>query len=140
MPTRALLESNVFIFGFERRSSNSHRILELLAEGEVRGVVTDRVVREVIGHFRRFYGKDLAASLRDFMLLVCDLVLEADLEIPQEFIDRVGRKDAGALAATRALGLARLVSTDRDFEGLPERRTPREFLTDFGESAKRGEE
>lgn len=140
MPTRALLDSNVFIFGFERRGSNSHRILEMLSTGEVRGVVTDRIVREVMRYFRKHYGKDLGSEFRDFILLTCDLVLEADLRIAREIMALVGPKDAGAVAATRALGLARLVSTDRDFAAIPERRTPRDFLRDLGERARAGDE
>ncbi|MGI0149022.1 MAG: PIN domain-containing protein [Thermoplasmata archaeon] len=140
MPTRALLDSNVFIFGFERRGSNFHRILEKLVAGEVRGLVTDRIVREVIGYFRRHYGKDLASEFRDLILLTCDLALEADHRIPLDLVRLVGRKDAGALAAARASGLARIVSTDRDFDRVPERRTPREFVQDLGENPASGDE
>ena len=140
MRTRALLDSNVFIFAFERGGSNSNRIVEMLAEGEIQGVVTDRIVREVMGYFRRSYGKDVAAEFRDFILLRCDLVLEADLSITNPIVASVGRKDAGALAAARGLGLARLVSTDRDFSGTPEHRTPRDYLSELGEKPRPGEE
>lgn len=140
MPTRAFLDSNVFIFAYERRRSNSHRVVEKLVEGDVRGLVTDRVVREVMRYFRKYYGKDLSAQFRDLILLSCDLVLEADVDIRPEMVGLVGKKDAGALAATRSLGLGRLVSTDRDFERLPEWRSPREFLRELGESPRAGDE
>lgn len=140
MATRALLDSNVFLFGFELRSSNSHRILELLATGEVRGVVTDRIVREVLRYLRRHYGRDVAGKFRDFILLTCDLVLESDVVISKDHIALVGAKDAGALAAVRAMGLARLVTTDSDFSGASERRTPREFLREMGRRAGPGDE
>lgn len=140
MPTKALLDSNVFIFGFERRRSNSYRILERLVAGEIRGLVTDRIVREVIGYFRRHYGKDVASAFRDLILLTCDLALEADLRIPRGVVRLVGRKDAGAVAAARAAGLARIVSTDGDFEHVPERGTPREFIQELGEKPSPGDE
>lgn len=140
MPTRVLLDSNVFLFGFELRNSNSHRILERLSTGELRGVVTDRIVREVLGYLRKKYGKDVAGKFRDFILMTCDLVLESDTEIEKEHIRQVGAKDAGALAAVRALGLSRLVSTDSDFTGVPEWRSPRMFLQETGRKAHRGEE
>ena len=54
------------------------------------------------------------------------LVLEADLCLSRDLVVLVGLKDAGAVAATRSLGLARLGSTDRDVAGIPEGRTPRE--------------
>jgi len=133
MPTKAVLDSNVFLFGFERPRSNSHRILEKLAAGEVRGVVTDRIVREVIGYLRKYYGKDLAVQFRGYILSTCDLILEADLDVRSDLVFLVGEKDAGALAAARALGLARLVSMDWDFAKAPERRTPREFLVELRE-------
>ena len=140
MATRALLDSNVFLFGFEIPRSNSHRILEKLSQGEIRGVVTDRIVREVLRYLRKHYGKDVAGRFRDFVLLTCDLVLEADLAVRKGDVDTVEAKDAGALAAVRALGLARLVSTDSDFAKVPERRAPREFLRELRERPAPGEE
>src|SRR4030067_193094 len=44
MPTKAFLDSNVFIFGFERSRSNSRRILDLLVGGDLHGGVTDPLV------------------------------------------------------------------------------------------------
>ena len=140
MRNSAFLDSNVFIFGFEIPQSNSRAILEMLAAGEIQGVVTDRIVREVMRYFRREHGKDLSAQFRDFIILTCDLMLEVDLTIAPGLTSLVGRKDAGALAATRELGLARLVSTDRDFVDAPEHRTPREFLSEIGHKPHAGEE
>ncbi len=140
MRNRASLDSNVFIFGFQLPRSNSRRILLMLEAGVIQGVVTDRVVREVMNFFRKEYGKELAAQLRDFILMTCELVFEADLAIASDVVALVGRKDAGALVVTREHGLARLVSTDRDFAGAPEHRTPRELLSDIGEKTHASEE
>jgi len=140
MPIEAVLDSNVFLFGFERPESNSHRVLEKLAAGEFRGVVTDRIVREVMRYLRRNYGKDLSAQFREFILITCDLALESDLDIRADVVALVGRKDAGALAAARERGLRFLVSTDRDFGKVPERRTPREFLLELRDRARPGDE
>ncbi len=139
MATRAFLDSNVFLFGFELPTSNSHRILELLSTGDVRGVVTDWILREALGYIRRRYGKDVAGKYRDFILLTCDLVLEADVPISKEHAALVGAKDAGALAAARALGISRIVSTDSDFALVPERRTPPEFLREMGRRTRAGD-
>jgi len=103
-------------------------------------VVTDRVVREVMKYFRRRHGKDLAAQFRDLILLTCELVLESDLEVGRELQDLVGTKDAGAVAATRALGLAFLVSTDSDFARVPEHRTPGAFVDELGKAPLPGDE
>lgn len=140
MPSKAFFDSNVFIFGFERPRSNSRRILDLLVGGDLHGVVTDRVVREVLGYMRRYYGKDSAGKFRDLILLTCDLLLEEDLPINSELTALVGAKDAGALAAVRSSGLSPLVSTDSDFEKVPEHRTPREYLQDLHETPRPGNE
>jgi predicted nucleic acid-binding protein len=140
MPSKAFLDSNVFIFAFERPKSNSHRIVAQLVSGELRGVVTDRVVREVMRYFRKYYDKDLASRHRDLLLLTCDLVLEQDLRISPALQELVGPKDAGALAAVRQLGVSRLVSTDSDFSRVPEHRTPGDFLREQGVRPYPGEE
>lgn len=140
MPSKAFFDSNVFIFAHERPRSNSRRILDLLVDGEVHGVVTDRVVREVMKYMRRYYGKDLAGKFRDLILLTCEVVLEEDLAIDAEMSALVGNKDPGALAAVRSFGLSRLVSTDSDFAKVPEHRTPREYLQELHETPRPGDE
>jgi hypothetical protein len=91
-------------------------------------------------YLRKHYGKDLAGQVRDIILLTCELVLEEDLVIGQEFVDLVGRKDAGAIAAVRSRGLSRLVCTDSDFAGLPEHVTPQEFVREREGRARPGDE
>ena len=140
MQTRALLDSNVFLFAFERPGCNSGRILRLLSEGALGGIVTDRIVREVLGYLRHRYSKDVGARFRDFLLLLCELVLEDDLSSRADFVRVVGAADAGALAAVRALGIRYLVSTDSDFAGVPEWRTPREFVREIGKRPQPGDE
>ena len=140
MPTRAFLDSNVFLFALERPGSSSRRLVQLLSEGAVHGVVTDRIVREMLRYFRRHYPKDVGAKFRDFLIFSCELVLEEDLPNRREFVGAVGAKDARALAAVRTLGISRLVSTDSDFTGVPEWRTPREFLLELGERPRAGQE
>jgi predicted nucleic acid-binding protein len=93
-----------------------------------------------MGYLRRHYGKDVGSKFRDFILLTCELVLEADASADRALVALVGRKDAGALAAARSLGLARLVSTDSDFANAPEHRTPRAYLEELGKRPRPGEE
>jgi len=138
MTVRALLDSNVFLFAFERPESNSKRIVSRMVDRAFEGIVTDRVVREIIRYFRRHYDKDLASKYRDLILTSCDLVLEEDWPAGPAEVALVGRKDAGALAAARGRGIARIVSTDSDFKGVPEWRTPREFVLEQGWRARAG--
>ena len=92
-----------------------------------------------MGSFRKHDGKGLAAQFRELTLLTCDLTVEADLRIPSNIIAWVGPRDAGTVAATRELGLARLVSTDSDFAMIPERRAPREFLLNLHGTPRPGD-
>jgi len=140
MTPRALLDSNVFLFAFERPRSNSEKIVSRAVDGAFKGTVTDRIVREVIRYFRRHYDKDLSSKYRGLILTTCELALEEDWPARPSEVALVGRKDAGALAAARGLGIPRLVSTDSDFEGVPEWRRPREFVLEQGWRPRPGTE
>lgn len=135
MRPRVLLDTNVFVYAHERPRSNSRRVVDLLNEGRVEAVVTERVVREVVAYFKRHHGKDVAARFRDYLFAVCTVVWRAELEEEMERLrGQIKEKDLEQIAAVRALGLRHLVSVDRDFEPFPERRTPRAFLEALDES------
>src|SRR2546428_6499217 len=63
MRTRAFLDSNVFIFGFERPKSNCHRILELLVAGGNQGGGAGRVGHQQKGDFFQKQRQETAAPL-----------------------------------------------------------------------------
>lgn len=133
MRPRALLDTNFFVYAYERPASNSRRIVDLLNRGRLEGVVTDRVVREVMRFFRRHHGKDVASRFRDYLFAVCRVVWAFEIAPEMKQLrGQVKEKDLEQIAAVRALGLWYLVSYDKDFQAFPEYVTPREFLRLLG--------
>ena len=53
------LDSNVFIWGYNRRDSNSGKILELMDEGILDIVTSEKVLQELRKYFLTFYNKDV---------------------------------------------------------------------------------
>lgn len=140
MKPRVLLDTNVFVYAYERPASNARRIVDLLNAERFEAVVTERVVQEVVAYFRRHHGKDVASRFRDYLFAVCTVVWRAELEEAMEaFRGQVKEKDLEQIATVRALGLRHLVSLDRDFEPFPEYATPRTFLRGLGEATEESE-
>jgi len=74
MKLRIFLDTNVFIYAFEFPKSNSRKIIELLNEGKIEAVISERVIKEVQAYFKRYYGKDLASLFRNYLILSCTIV------------------------------------------------------------------
>lgn len=135
MKPRALLDTNVFVYAYERPESSSRRIVDLLNEGRLEAIITERVVREVMAYFKRHHGKDMASRFRDYLFAACTVVWPAEVAGEMTGLrGEIKEKDLEQIAAVRALGLRHLVSVDRDFEPFPEYRTPRAFLEALGET------
>ena len=132
MAKRAVLDTNVFVYGFEFQSSNSAKIISLINNGELEAVITQQVLDEVVRYFRNFHGKGLADEFRHYLLEVCTIIPEAELAKEMAGIrGKIKEKDLQQIAAARHLQL-KIVSYDRDFEGFEEYVTPREFITSLG--------
>lgn len=67
MKLRVFIDTNVFIYAFEVPESNSHKIIDLLNNGYIESVISERVLKEVHLYFKKFYGKDLAVAFRDYL-------------------------------------------------------------------------
>ena len=59
---KAYLDSNLFIFGKERRESNSHIILDLAEEGKIIPVVSYLTLEELREYFSHKYGRETAIN------------------------------------------------------------------------------
>lgn len=59
---KAYLDSNVFIFGKERRESNSHIILDLAEEGKIIPVVSYLTLEELREYFSHKYDRETAIN------------------------------------------------------------------------------
>ena len=74
MKIRVFLDTDVFIYAFEFPQSNSGKIIELLNQGKIEAVISERVLLEVQTYFKKYYTKDLAGIFRDYLLLSCTVI------------------------------------------------------------------
>ncbi len=137
MKYRVFIDTSVFIYAFEFPDSNSNVIIELLNDEIIEAVVSERVVKEVYRYFRKYHGKDLADTFRNYLYEACKIILAKDVkDALNKYRGQVKEKDLEQLAVVREFGIKYLIAFDRDFEGQEEYRTPREFV---GMMYRRGE-
>ncbi len=129
MKYRVFLDTNVFIYSFEFQDSNSGKIIELLNDEQIEAVISERVVKEVYRYFRKYHGKDLADTFRKYLYESCRIVLARDVKnTMKKYRGQIKEKDLEQLAVAREFGIKYLIALDRDFEGMEEYRTPKEFV------------
>ena len=116
MRLRLFLDTNIFIYVFEFPRSNSRKIIELLNQNEIEGIISERVIQEVITYFQKYYSKDLAGAFRNYLLLSCTVILASYVrEEMNRNRGKIKEKDLEQLAVVKKLGLKYLASYDRDF-------------------------
>lgn len=133
MKRRVFLDTNVFIYAFEFPECNSNKIIDLLNNGQIEAVISERVLVEAQAYFKKFYSKDLAALFRDYQLRTCTVVFTADVKREMvRYKKLIKSKDLEQLATVKKLGIKFLVSYDRDFESFEEYITPKAFIKEMG--------
>ena len=132
MKLRAFLDTNVFIYAFEYPNSNSAKIIYLLNKGELRVVISDRVIIEIYKYFKKYYNKKIADTFRKYLLKTCIVIIK-DLVTDKmaELKDKIKEKDLEQIAVVKKLNLKYLISYDRDFENFEEYKTPKELLIEL---------
>ena len=129
MKPRVFLDTNIFIFAFEFPDSNSGKIIDLLNQGKIEAVISQRVFKEIVNYFRKYYNKELADKFRRYILQSCSLVLEYDIKDSMAMLkNEIKEKDLEQIATVKKFGLKYLVSLDRHFEKFEEYITPKEFI------------
>jgi predicted nucleic acid-binding protein len=133
MKPRVFLDTNIFIFAFEFPESNSGKIIDLLNQGKIEAVISQRVFKEIVNYFRKYYNKELADKFRRYILQSCSLVLEYDIKDSMAMLkNEIKEKDLEQIATVKKFGLKYLVSLDRHFEKFEEYITPKEFIKILG--------
>jgi predicted nucleic acid-binding protein len=133
MKRKVFLDTNVFIYAFEFPESNSNKIINLLNNGHIEAIISERVIKEVQAYFKKFYNKDLAAYFRDYLLKTCIVVLSADVKKEMaKYKNQIKDKDLEQLAVVKKLGIKFLIAYDKDFEGFEEYITPKAFIEQSG--------
>ncbi len=135
MRCRIFLDTNVFIYGFEYKESNSAKIIEALNKREVEGIICEYVIKEVTHYFEKFYSKELANLYKRYLLHSCIIIRRDRLVSTMDvFKGKIKDKDLEQLAAVKKLGIKFLLSYDRDFENFDEYRTPKKFLKEMNKT------
>ncbi len=133
MKLRVFLDTNIFIYAYEFHESNSNKIIDLLNKGQIEAVISERVLKEVMTYFKKFYDKDIAATFRDYLLRTCSIVFLGDIRNEMRlYKNQIKDKDLEQLASVKKLGIKFLVAYDRDFEKFEEYIIPKAFIKQLG--------
>lgn len=127
MKYKVFLDTNIFIYAFEYRESNSATILTLLSKGEIDAIISPRVIKEVKRYFEKYYTFDLARKWRKYLFDVCKIV-HSDESMIKQYQGKIKEKDLEQLVVVKQMGLRYLIAYDRDFVGFEEYIKPKSFL------------
>ena len=125
---RVFIDSSVLIRGLLFEKTNSALILKMISREELIGVINRKVAYEVLHVLKELKNKDFASLSFSF--------IHSSFEIipPERYSDEMDKlrgtikeKDLEHLATARSLGID-IIAYDRDFEGIKEYFTPKEFL------------
>jgi len=129
MNIAVFLDSNVFIWGYNRPASNSGKILNLMNEGKITVVVSERIIEELRTYFINYYNKDVWSSVFSHISALVRIVPREEItEEIRKVADKIKEKDVEHLATVRLLRLRYLVSYDADYKHIEEYITPKEFI------------
>jgi len=102
MNHRIFLDTNVFIFAFEFPDSNSKTIIEMLNDGKIEVIISERVIKEVYRYFKKYHDKKLAESFRNYLYKSCRIILARDVkDAMKKFRGQIKEKDLEQLAAVK---------------------------------------
>ncbi|MDP2754172.1 MAG: PIN domain-containing protein [Nitrospirota bacterium] len=129
MPKRKVfIDSSVLIRGLLFEKTNSALLLKIISRKELIGVINRKVAFEVLHVLKGLKDKDFASLSFSFIHSTFKIVPE---EQYSEEMDRlrgtIKEKDMEHLATARSVGIV-IIAYDRDFEGIKEYFTPKEFL------------
>ena len=131
------IDSSTIIYGLEIEKSNSALILDLIVEGEIKGVISEKVVEEVRNYFKRRRGAEYSFLVVSLLLKNFKIIYRHEIEDKiREWKGKIKEKDLEHLATVKMLKLKYLVAYDRDFERFKEYSTPRQFLEKIRVKAK----
>lgn len=132
MRPRVFLDSNVFIWGYSRPKSNSAKILELMNDGKITVIVSEKVLGELRAYFVTYYNKDVWSSVFTHLSPLVRIVFREDIKNEvNRWKGKIKDKDVEHLATVKMLKLKYLISYDEHFKKFSEYKTPREFIKEL---------
>jgi len=127
------LDSSIFIWGYNRPESNSAKILNLMNEGKIKAVISERVIDEIRRYFLNYYNKDVWSEVLRYVTTTAIIVLRDEIsEEIKRWKGEIKDKDLEHLATVKYLGLRYLIAYDRDFDDIDEYITPKQFIKKLG--------
>lgn len=133
MKLRAYLDTNVFVYGL-LEDCNSSSILSMAEAGDLEVVVSKLVVEEVQTVFKRLAGREAGFYAMRYVGTLAAKIVKRE-EMKSEIMENRGKikdKDVENVAAVRHENLEFLVAYDRDYEGVSEYITPKDFIERLG--------
>ena len=140
MKISAFFDTNVFIYAFEFKDSNSRTVIDLLNEQIFEAIISEQVIKETAKYFRKYYTKELSEDFTRYLLQSCKIVFRDEVaEEIKKYSAEINSKDIEQLTVVRKFGIKYLVSYDRDFEGFEEYTIPKQFVKILGYNEKESE-
>lgn len=125
---KAFIDSSVLIRGLLFEETNSALILKLVSKNVLTGVINRKVAYEVLNVLKGLKDKDFASLSFSFIHSTFEIIpQEQYAEEMEKLRGTIKEKDLEHLAAARSSGII-IIAYDRDFDGLKEYFTPKEFL------------
>ncbi len=133
MKPRIFIDTNVFIFAFEFKKSNSRKVIDLLNNGRIEAVISERVIKELVNYVKKYYNRKLANDFRNYLIQSNEILFPDELEDEmKKYKGKIKDKDLEQIGAVKYLGLKYLISFDRDFKEFEEYTTPKQFIKIMG--------
>jgi len=130
----------VFIWGYNRPDSNSGKILRLMDEGEIRVIISEKVIEELRRYFITYYTKDAWSAVLRHITSVAEVIdREEIINELEKWRGKIKDKDLEHLATVKYLGLKYLIAYDNHFEDFEEYMTPKQFINEQGLDASETE-
>jgi len=125
---KAFIDSSVLIRGLLFEETNSALIIKLVSKNLLTGVINRKVAYEVLNVLKGLKDKDFASLSFSFIHSTFEIIPpEQYAEEMEKLRGTIKEKDLEHLAAARSSGII-IIAYDRDFDGLKEYFTPKEFL------------
>lgn len=125
---KVFIDSSVLIRGLLFEETNSALIIKLVSKNVLIGVINQKVAYEVLNVLKQLKDKDFASLSFSFLHSTFEKIpREQYFEEMEKLRGTIKEKDLEHLAAAWSLEIA-IIAYDRDFDGITEYFTPKEFL------------
>lgn len=133
MSKLVFLDTNVFIWAYNRHDSNSAKILDLMDDGRIKVIVSERVIDELKKYFLIYFDETIWFSVFKHIISNSEIIKRE--EILDEIIKwrgKIKEKDLENLATVKYIGLKYLIALDDHYKDFEEYITPKAFIKYMG--------